>query len=171
MPIWKPARPLGAQKEIAHSCEESLQNDAGEWVGAACLCSASTEEEAGKEAFTEAMGISVRCLDTLLGAGVPHVRALVPALQKLGDTAYPWMLAKRSKLRCTYADMPTSRGPGYMRMACSVDWHRVFNEELCTKMKAVVLNWEQLYLAVHGRWPEMFWVMFWSQLGDGATVI
>lgn len=171
MPIWKPARPLGAQEEIAHSCEESLQNDAGEWEGAACLCSASTEEEAGREAFTEATGISVRCLETLLGGGVPHVRALVSALQKLGDTAYPQILTRRSRLRCTSADMPTSRGPGYMRMACSADWHRVFNEELCTKTKAVLPNWEQLYLAVRGHWLEMFWVMFWSQLGDGATVI
>lgn len=69
MPIWKPARPLGAQEEIAHSCEESLQNDAGEWMGAACLRSASTEEEAGREAFSEATGISVRRLETLLGGG------------------------------------------------------------------------------------------------------
>ena len=38
--------------------------------GAACLCSSSTEEGARKEAFSKAIGIPVRHLETLTGGDV-----------------------------------------------------------------------------------------------------
>lgn len=133
-----------------------------------CLCFASTEEEAGKEAFAKVIGIPVRHLETLLGGGAPNVRALVPAFQKLtvcwGTKHTLGFSQGESKLRCRYAHVHTSWGPRYVQMALSVSWPRELNKGVSTKMKTVILNWKQFCLPV----LHCLETFFWSHFGHNS---